>query len=142
MGGGSQSLTPFAPTGQPSAVVPCGVDEVPVQDPPLIHVADARKVVETRAAVLLDVRGDRAFREGHLPSAKPVTLDQLEKAVPPELAKIKNRAILLYEGGGADESCATSRTVGRVLMQQGFKDVKVFKEGLEGWKKEGLPLAQ
>jgi len=129
---------PFAqlgPGAAPSAIVPCGVNETSVQDPPMIHVADARKLVESGSAIFIDVRGSGAFKEGHIPSARNVTLDQLEQGIPASLPK--DKAIVFYEAGGADESCATSRTAGRILMQSGFKDVRVFKEGLEGWKKEG-----
>ncbi len=129
-----------AQQSQSSAFVPCGVNDAPVQDPPMIHVADTKKLLDDKSAVFVDVRGASAYKQGHIPTAMNATVDQLQKKIPPELSKTKQ--IVLYEAGGADESCATSRTAGRILMQNGFKEVKVFKEGLEGWKKQGLPLAQ
>lgn len=106
----------------------------------MIHVADMRKLLEEKSATIVDVRGSGAFKEAHIPSAVNVTLDQLEKKIPPELSKAKQ--VVFYEAGGADDSCTTSKTAGRILMQNGFKEVKVFKEGLEGWKKQGLPVAR
>ncbi len=106
----------------------------------MIHTADMRKLFETKSATFVDVRGKAAYKEEHIPSAVNATIDQLEKKIPPELSK--NKPVVLYEAGGADDSCTTSKTAGRILMQNGFKEVRVFKEGLEGWKKEGLPVAQ
>jgi protein-disulfide isomerase/rhodanese-related sulfurtransferase len=140
LGPGSGKPNLFAPAKQSSAIVPCGINDAPVEDPPLIHLSEARKLFDERAAVPVDVRDNAAFKTGHIPAAINATVDQLDKATPPDLPK--NKPIVLYEAGGADESCATSRTAGRILMQKGFKEVKVFKEGLEGWKKEGLPVAR
>ncbi len=106
----------------------------------MIHTADMRKLFESKSATFIDVRGKAAFKEAHIPSAVNATIDDLEKKIPPELSK--NKTIVLYEAGGADDSCTTSKTAGRILMQNGFKEVKVFKEGLEGWQKEGLPVSQ
>jgi protein-disulfide isomerase/uncharacterized membrane protein/rhodanese-related sulfurtransferase len=138
--GAKNGLNPLAAQTQSSPFVPCGINDAPVQDPPMIHVADMKKLLEDKAAVFVDVRGSGAFKEAHIPTAVNATIDQLQKKIPPELPKSK--LIVFYEAGGADDSCTTSKTAGRILMQNGFKEVKVFKEGLEGWKKEGLPVAQ
>ncbi|HYH00062.1 MAG TPA: thioredoxin domain-containing protein [Terriglobales bacterium] len=135
-GGGN----PFSTPNSSSAFVPCGVNEKPVNDPPMIQMAEMRKLFENKAAVFVDVRGSSAYKESHIPTAVNATLDQLEKRIPAELPK--NRQIVLYEAGGADESCTASKTAGRILMQHGFKDVKVFKQGFEGWKQQGLPVAR
>jgi protein-disulfide isomerase/uncharacterized membrane protein/rhodanese-related sulfurtransferase len=133
-------LNPLAAQTQSSPFVPCGINDAPVQDPPMIHIAEMKKLLDDKSAVFVDVRGHGAFKEAHIPTAMNATVDQLEKKIPPELSKTK--LIVFYEAGGADDSCTTSKTAGRILMQNGFKEVKVFKEGLEGWKKQGLPVAQ
>lgn len=138
--GAKGGLNPLAAQTQSSPFVPCGINDAPVQDPPMIHVADMKKLFDDKSAVFVDVRGSGAFKESHIPSAINLTLDQLEKKIPPELAK--DKLIVFYEAGGADDSCTTSKTAGRILMQNGFKEVKVFKEGFEGWKKEGLRFSK
>lgn len=134
------SGNPFSTPNASSAIVPCGVNEKPVQDPPMIQTADMHKLFEKKAAVFVDVRGSSAYKEAHIPTAINATLDQIEKRIPPQLPK--DAQIVLYEAGGADESCTASKTAGRILMQNGFKDVKVFKQGFEGWKQQGLPVAR
>lgn len=138
--GAESGGNPFTTPNGSSPFVPCGLNEKPVQDPPMIHTADMRKLLEDKSAVFVDVRGHAAFKEAHIPSAVNATIEQLEKKIPPELSK--DKTVVLYEAGGADDSCTTSKTAGRILMQRGFKEVKVFKEGLDGWQKEGLPVAQ
>ena len=138
--GAKGGLNPLAAQSQSSPFVPCGINDAPVQDPPMIHVADMKKLFDDKSAVFVDVRGSGAFKEAHIPTAVNATIDQLQKRIPPELSKSK--LVVFYEAGGADDSCTTSKTAGRLLMQNGYKEVKVFKEGLEGWKKEGLPVAQ
>ena len=51
--------------------------------------------------------------------------------------------IVLYQGGeSGSDICAFSRSAGRILLSQGFGygDVNVYRDGLAGWRKAGLPI--
>ncbi len=53
-----------------------------------------RKLYDTNAIHLVDVRGDVFFESGHIPGARSIPLDQIEKHIP-ELRRSK-KPIVLY----------------------------------------------
>ena len=53
-----------------------------------------RKLYDTNAIDLVDVRGDVFFESGHIPRARSIPLDQVEKHLP-ELRRSK-KPIVLY----------------------------------------------
>jgi rhodanese-related sulfurtransferase len=94
----------------------------------------ATQLVNTRNAVLLDVREPTEYEGGRLPNAIHIPLSQLESRRQ-ELAKLSGRPVVVYcERGGR------SRTAGAALAKQGFKDVYNLNGGFRGWKDAGLPV--
>jgi rhodanese-related sulfurtransferase len=53
-----------------------------------------RKLYDSAKVLVLDVRGDIAYRAGHIPGAISVPLDQLDKKIPD--LKNENRPIVTY----------------------------------------------
>jgi 3-mercaptopyruvate sulfurtransferase SseA len=53
-----------------------------------------RTLYDTNAIDLIDVRGDVSFESGHIPAARSIPLDQIEKRIP-ELRRSK-QPIVLY----------------------------------------------
>lgn len=91
-------------------------------------------LVNTRDAVLLDVRETREYDEGRLPNAVHIPLSQLESRAG-DLAKFASRPVIAY--------CATgtrSRMAGAALAKAGVKDVYNLNGGYRAWKDAGLPL--
>lgn len=91
-------------------------------------------------AVFVDVRTTKAFQTGHIPGALNLPINSFKK----ELTRLpKDKKIVLYESGNATgDICAFSRSAGRILLSQGFpyNDVSVYRDGLAGWRKAGLPV--
>jgi len=93
----------------------------------------ATQLVNTKNAVLLDVREPNEFTDGRLPGAVNVPLSQLVGAK--EIGKLSGRPVIVYcERGGR------SRGVGAALAKQGITDVYNLAGGIRGWKDAGLPL--
>ncbi|MGI9103007.1 MAG: thioredoxin domain-containing protein [Terriglobales bacterium] len=105
-------------------------------EPKLIHTAEAEKLAQS-GALFVDVRSADDFRAGHITGAINIPMIESERRVS-ELPK--DLDIVLYESGngGAADTCAASRAVGRVLLSRGFKNVVVYQDGLAGWRKQGL----
>jgi 3-mercaptopyruvate sulfurtransferase SseA len=59
-----------------------------------IDFQEFRKLYETNAIEIVDVRGDVFFESGHIPGARSIPLDQIEKRIP-ELRRSK-KPIVLY----------------------------------------------
>jgi len=96
----------------------------------------ATQLVNTRNAVLLDVREPAEYGAGRLPKAVNVPLSQLAGRAA-ELGKLSGRPVIVYcERGGR------SRNVGSALAQQGITDIYNLAGGYRAWKDAGLPVEQ
>lgn len=122
-----------------SSASACSEDEAKERQPTLIRTAQAEELFRDHAQTLfVDVRPGRAFSSGHIPGAVNLPIDDFEQGwsrLP------KDKTIVLYEGGLAGKDiCAASRAAGRILLAQGFQfnQVKVYQDGLAGWRKANL----
>ena len=96
----------------------------------------ATQLVNTRNAVLLDVREPAEYGAGRLPRAINVPLSQLASRGQ-ELGKLTGRPVIVYcERGGR------SRNAGAALAKQGFTDIYNLNGGFRAWKDAGLPVEQ
>lgn len=121
----------------------CSEEEAKKRQPKMIDTSQAEKFYGDHSKVLfVDVRTPEQFLSGHIPGALNIPIDSFQqewKHLP------KDKAIVLYEGGKSPgDICAFSRSAGRVLLAQGFdyNDVNVYRDGLAGWEKAGLPIKQ
>jgi protein-disulfide isomerase/rhodanese-related sulfurtransferase len=136
LGGTSNILAGF----QNSATA-CSEEEAKKRQPKMIGTSQAEKLYGDGSQILfVDVRTAKDFESGHIPGALNLPIESFEqqwKRLP------KNRMIVLYQGGeSGSDICAFSRSAGRILLSQGFGygDINVYRDGLAGWRKAGLPI--
>ena len=91
-------------------------------------------LINTKDAVLLDVREPKEFTGGRLPNAIHIPLSELDGRVS-ELAKMTKRPIVAYCSRGQ-----RSRMAGGALTKAGFTDLYHLHGGIKAWKDAGLPL--
>ena len=99
-----------------------------------IGTLDATRLMNQAGTLVLDVRDEKEFAEGHLPRARHVPLKELEARVG-ELAKFKSKPVIVTCRGGARAGAAA-----RMLRAQGFTTVYQLKGGLAEWRKASLPV--
>jgi protein-disulfide isomerase/rhodanese-related sulfurtransferase len=135
--GGTSNLL----AGYQNSAAACSEDEAKKRQPKMIGTPQAQKLYDTSSqALFVDVRAASDFQSGHIPGALNMPIDSFQQQwnrLP------KNKTIVLYQGGGSGgDVCAFSRSAGRILLAQGFPygDVNVYRDGLTGWKKAGLPV--
>jgi rhodanese-related sulfurtransferase len=123
-----------------SSALGCREDEATAQPPPLIRTAEARQLFEAGTkALFVDVRSPSEFAAGHIPQAINVPASEIVQ----RSASLSKGIIIIYESGeNPNDVCGLSRNVARYLLTHGFtpEHVKVYYDGLPGWKKEGLPV--
>jgi len=124
-----------------NSAVGCSEAEAKKRQPKLIDTSQAEKIHgDGSQALFVDVRSAKAFQSGHIPGALNMPIDSFER----EWNRLpKNRMIVLYEDGrSSGDICAFSRSAGRILLTEGFgyNDVEVYRDGLAGWTKAGLPI--
>ena len=126
---------------QQNSAAACSEAEAKDRQPKMIGTPQAKELFGSNLqALFVDVRSAKAFQTGHIPGAVNMPIDSFEQ----EWRHLpKNKTIVLYQSGrSTGDICASSRSAGRILLTQGFgySEVKVYRDGLAGWTKAGLPV--
>jgi rhodanese-related sulfurtransferase len=100
-------------------------------------VADVKKRMDAgEKFILVDVREDNEWANGHLPGAvhlgKGIIERDIEQRVPDTSTKV-----ILYCGGGFRSALA-----GDNLQKMGYTNVESMDGGWKGWVQAGLPTAK
>ncbi len=128
---------------QAQSALACSPDEAKLQKPTLIRTAEAEALFKNKA-VFVDVRPARKFATEHIPGAINIPVEEIGQRAS-QLPK--DNILVFYErgeqGGSPDDVCAFSRAAARAVIAQGFDQsrVKVYQDGLKGWKQAGLPVS-
>ena len=90
-------------------------------------------ILDSRQVVLLDVRGEKAFRgpDGYIAGALSVPFESIEHQLP-ELLPYQSQTVLVYGDGDADGAVAA-----KLLTVAGFRNVVHIAGGLRGWIEHG-----
>ncbi len=95
---------------------------------------DAIKLINREEAVVLDVRADSEFNEGHIINAINIPLGLLDGRLK-ELDEYRERAIIICCKTGQQSAKA-----GKILQQQGFQKIYKLSGGMSAWSSASLPL--
>lgn len=124
-----------APQSTPAS--PVALPVIPDAPRPLkIELADVKKFVDARAAVIIDARESAEFAAGRLPGAINISIDDSARE-PERLEQLdpKGMPIIVYCGGG---ECEASRMLAESLMRDyGKKRVLVYEGGFPEWASAG-----
>jgi len=86
--------------------------------------------------ILLDVREDAEWVNGHIPSAHHISRGVLEREIERAIPE-KNAPIVLYCGGDDRSALAADN-----LQKMGYANVASLDGGLPGWTALGLPTVK
>ena len=86
--------------------------------------------------VVLDVREDSEWVNGHLPGAHHLGRGILERDIENAIHE-KNSSIVLYSSGGLRSTLAADN-----LQRMGYRNVVTLEGGWHGWTARGLPTAR
>lgn len=100
-----------------------------------ISPAEARKQVDGGEAVLIDVREEGDWGQGHAEGAKHLSRGVIELEIEEQIPDPKT-PIICYCGGGS-----RSALVAESLQKMGYENVRSMAGGLRAWKEAGLPTA-
>jgi phage shock protein E len=101
-----------------------------------ISPADARKEAETGDAILVDVREESDWREGHAHGARHLSRGVIELEIEEQVPDV-TKPIICYCGGGS-----RSALVAESLQKMGYENVRSMTGGLRAWREADLPLAK
>ena len=94
---------------------------------------EAHEQAKRGAAVLIDVRAESEFRQGHAQGAKHLSKGVIEVEIEDQVTD-PNQAIICYCGGGG-----RSALVADNLQKMGYTNVRSLAGGMRAWKEAGLP---
>ncbi len=103
-------------------------------DIPELGVSDAVLLINRRDAVIVDVREQAEFAQGHLPNARHIPLSQFKTRLG-ELTRFKAKPLLVH--------CATggrSHGAAEMLKADGFAEVFSLRGGIGAWQQAGMPV--
>jgi rhodanese-related sulfurtransferase len=94
---------------------------------------EATRMLNHDNAVLVDMRSDKEYREGHVANAIHIAATDNLAA----LEKHRDKPVIVYCNSGNRSAGFCSR-----LRKQGFESVYNLKGGIVGWQKAELPVSK
>ena len=98
--------------------------------------SEAVTLVNRQNAVVLDIREDTEYHQGHIIGALNIPLSKLSNRIN-ELEKKKKRPIITYCRSGARSASAC-----RTLSKHGFEAVYNLSGGIAAWQGANLPTTR
>jgi rhodanese-related sulfurtransferase len=101
---------------------------------PQIGVTEAVTLINRRDPLVLDVRSQAEFNNGHIGGARLIPVGELKSRLA-DLEKFKDKPVLVH--------CATgnrSQGAAKMLKDAGFKEVFNLQGGLGAWQQAGMPV--
>lgn len=103
----------------------------------LIHTPDLEKMMKAdkNAVHIFDVNNEKTRQnDGLIPGAKMINSSTAyDTSI---LPADKNASLVFY---CANTKCMASHEAAKVAIKNGYKNVLVMADGIQGWKKEGKP---
>jgi rhodanese-related sulfurtransferase len=99
---------------------------------PALSTLQATQLINSRNAVVVDVRTPEEFKTGSLPGARNIPADKMSEKVP-DIKKDKPLIVVCASGGRAGKAAAQ-------LRSNGFGEVYVLAGGIAAWREAGLPI--
>ncbi|RMF42942.1 MAG: rhodanese-like domain-containing protein [Deltaproteobacteria bacterium] len=112
--------------------------ETAIPEPVMLD--QARELIRTKQAVIIDARIRELYLDGHLPGAISLPLEEADTGIG-ELAAGTgpDRPLLVYCNG---YGCPDSFDLAKRLLESGWKRVMVFEGGFPEWHDAGLPVVR
>ena len=95
---------------------------------------EATRMLNHDNAVMIDMREDKDYREGHIINAIHAPASKLENYTG-KLEKYRDQPLIVYCRSGQRSTAVCSK-----LRKQGFESVYNLKGGVLAWQKAELPL--
>lgn len=98
---------------------------------PLISTEELKTVSADKATTVFDVNSDDSFKEAHVTNA--IHYNAVKKDFAKSLPAKKDALIVAYCGG---PKCTAWLKAAEAACNAGYTNIKHYKEGISGWKKE------
>ncbi|MDH3526729.1 MAG: rhodanese-like domain-containing protein [Gammaproteobacteria bacterium] len=97
--------------------------------------AEATRLLNHENAVMIDMRNDKEYRNGHIVNAVHVPVK--DRDIDGRLDKYRDRPLIVYCNNGNQSTQLCGK-----LRKQGFEPVYNLKGGVLAWQRSELPLTR
>lgn len=97
---------------------------------------EATMLINRENAIVIDVRDQAEYAQGHIPNARHIPLKELEQSKP-ELERLRGQPVILCCVSGARSANAAAQ-----LRKAGFERIYNLRGGLLEWEKAGQPVSR
>ena len=97
----------------------------------------ATLLINKQDGVVVDIRPDKEYRQGHILNAVQLPFDKAAKGDFASLEKYRGKPIIV--------ACTAGISAGRIaklLVKAGFEPVYVLQGGMTAWQSAGLPVVK
>lgn len=102
-----------------------------------VSVQDVKKELDKKSDfILIDVREDHEWNEGHVPQALHLGKGIIERDIEERIPNV-NSNLILYCGGGFRSALAAES-----IKRLGYKNIQSMAGGIRAWKELNLPIAK
>lgn len=105
-------------------------------DKSMLSPVEATLLINREDAIVIDVREQGEYAQGHIPNARHVPLGEISRRAG-ELDKFKSRPVILCCASGTRSASALSQ-----LKKAGFEKLYNLRGGLAEWEKAGQPISR
>ena len=102
-----------------------------------VNSQEATLLINKQKAVVVDVRSEEEFKNGHIVNSKNITVSQIQEGKLSSIEKYKQTPIIVVCATGTRSSGA-----GDKLVKAGFEQVNNLTAGMTGWATANLPTTK
>ncbi|MEI7748170.1 MAG: rhodanese-like domain-containing protein [Chlorobiaceae bacterium] len=103
-----------------------------------LDLSATKALFDTHSACFVDARSEYVYYKSHIKGAISLSDSRFDEQFPDfRQTKAIETLIVVY---CAERSCGKARSVAKKLMKNGYRNVKVFPDGLIEWAHAGLPM--
>jgi rhodanese-related sulfurtransferase len=102
-----------------------------------VSVRDVKNELDRKSdLILIDVREDHEWNEGHLPQALHLGKGVIERDIEERIPNVDSN-LILYCGGGYRSALAAES-----IKRLGYKNIQSMAGGFRSWKEQNLPISK
>jgi rhodanese-related sulfurtransferase len=95
-------------------------------------------LIENNMVIIIDARSHNQFMKGHIPGALNLPVSNLRKTSILDLSLLeKSKIIVIYS---SLSSSSVLSELALKYLKKGFKNIFVYKDGIENWMESGYPV--
>ncbi|OGJ50121.1 hypothetical protein A2483_04570 [Candidatus Peregrinibacteria bacterium RIFOXYC2_FULL_33_13] len=94
-----------------------------------------KKIEEKSDIIILDVRFEEEYLNGHIPAAKLLSMNLISKEKLFNLIPVEDELIIIYSYTDERSDKSTQK-----VKELGYTNIKILKGGYKSWTEKNLPI--